>query len=170
METEEQPPAEQPSKTQRKKEMHALQELGARLTEFSKAQLEKLPLPDKLRNAIHEFQRLPNSHGAKRRQLQYIGRLMRDFELEEIERQVDQIVRPPQERIGENNSFDTYCEQVLSDGDEAINSLLEKHHQLERQILRKHYLDFRKAMRSNNETASEAARNKLRMYLQEELS
>ena len=169
MEFEDQSQEEQTSKTQRKKEMQALQEIGARLTKFSKAQLGKLPLPDKLRNAIHEYQRLPNSHGAKRRQLQYIGRLMRDFELDEIKKEIDKVIRPPQEAASDNRILETCCEQVLFGGDEAINTLVQEHQFLERQILRKFHLDFSKSKKENNEIACDATRARLKAYLKAEL-
>lgn len=68
-----------PSKTQVKKQMHDLQELGAELAALGKDQLKQLDLPEKLLDAIHEMHRI-SKFGAQRRQLQYIGRLMRDIE------------------------------------------------------------------------------------------
>lgn len=69
-----------PSKSQRKRDMTALQELGARLTALTPAALKLCALPENLLDAIHEFQVLPNSHGARKRQLQFIGKVMRDLD------------------------------------------------------------------------------------------
>jgi ribosome-associated protein len=69
----------QESKTQRKKEMLALQDLGEELTGLNPEQLESLRLPEELLQAIQEAQRL-TSFGARRRQLQYVGRLMREID------------------------------------------------------------------------------------------
>ena len=66
------------SKTQLKKEAMALRELGKDLTSFPTNDLDQLGLNPKLRVAIDDFKRLPNSHGARKRQLQYIGRLIRE--------------------------------------------------------------------------------------------
>ena len=74
---------ELPSKTKRKAEMIELQALGATLLELPVAQLERLGLPEALVAALREGQRL-SSHEAKRRQLQYIGRLMRGVDAEPI--------------------------------------------------------------------------------------
>lgn len=71
------------SKTRRKKEMHALQDLGKKLVELSGEQLEKVPLEADLRAAVVECRRL-TKHEAIRRQLQYIGRLMRQSDAEAI--------------------------------------------------------------------------------------
>lgn len=159
-----------PSKTRLKKEMHALQEIGTELTKFSEAQLSKLSLPDKLHNAIREFKRLPNSHGARRRQIQFIGRLMRDLELETIKGEIDELLNPSRIHAGAGQALDRQCDEILHIGDEAINTLLLQHEHLERQLLRKYHLDHRKARKTNDESACQAARNKLKTYLKAQLS
>jgi ribosome-associated protein len=70
---------DKPSKTQRKREMHELQELGARLVGLNSEQLAEVGLPEDLRDAI-EFARRTTKHEARRRQMQYIGRLMRSVD------------------------------------------------------------------------------------------
>lgn len=71
------------SKTKRKAEMLELQVLGATLLELSEARLATLGLPDALAAALRETQRVSSREG-KRRQLQYIGRLMRQVDAEPI--------------------------------------------------------------------------------------
>lgn len=68
-----------PSKTKIKQQMHELQDLGEELVALSKDQLAQLDIPDGLREAIREMSRI-NKFGAQRRQMQYIGKLMRDIE------------------------------------------------------------------------------------------
>ena len=75
---------DRPSKSQRKRDMIALQDLGAALVEVRRDKLATLELPDILRTAIHEAQRI-TSHEGKRRQMQYIGKLMRNVETGPIE-------------------------------------------------------------------------------------
>jgi ribosome-associated protein len=67
------------SKTQRKRESTALQELGAALTRLAPERLEELQLPERLRDAVLEATRI-TKFGALRRQLQYIGRLMHEVD------------------------------------------------------------------------------------------
>ncbi|OGA20916.1 MAG: hypothetical protein A3I02_00715 [Betaproteobacteria bacterium RIFCSPLOWO2_02_FULL_67_26] len=67
---------DRPSKTQRKKQVHALQDLGAELVELSAEQLAAIELPESLRDAVEAARRI-TARGARRRQLQYIGKLMR---------------------------------------------------------------------------------------------
>lgn len=68
-----------PSKTKVKQQMHDLQDLGAELVALGKDQLAQLDLPETLRDAIREMHRI-NKFGARSRQMQYIGKLMRGVE------------------------------------------------------------------------------------------
>lgn len=67
------------SKTRRKQEMHALQDLGEALLRLTPRQLAELDLPEALLEALHEAGRI-KSREALRRQMQYIGRLMRQLD------------------------------------------------------------------------------------------
>ena len=68
-----------PSKSQRKRDAHALQTLGIQLVALSAAQLARLDLPEPLHEAVLAAQRM-RSHGARTRHLQYIGKVMRQIE------------------------------------------------------------------------------------------
>jgi ribosome-associated protein len=72
------------SKSARKRQALRLQTLGRELAELKPQQLAGLPLPEKLAQSIRDYQRF-TSHEAKRRQLQFIGRLMRDFDTTELD-------------------------------------------------------------------------------------
>lgn len=75
------------SKTKRKQAMHALQDIGKELVKLPAGRLEKLALPDELRQAVEDCRRF-TKHEAIRRQLQYIGRLMRSVDEAPIARQL----------------------------------------------------------------------------------
>lgn len=79
---------ERVSKSELKREMERLQGIGNRLLELPAEKLREFPLEEILLQALLESQRL-KSHEAKRRQLQYIGRLMRDADVEAIEKALD---------------------------------------------------------------------------------
>ena len=70
---------ERPSKSQLKREMEALQALGQRLVEINDEQLASVELPERLREAVLEARRIRSREG-RRRQLQYIGKLMREVD------------------------------------------------------------------------------------------
>jgi ribosome-associated protein len=79
-----------PSKSQKKRDSLALQDLGGELVALSSVQLARVDMPDALRLAVREAQRI-NSNGAKRRQMQYIGRLMREADPAPIQAALDAI-------------------------------------------------------------------------------
>ena len=79
-----------PSKTRKKQAMHELQALGAALVALPDGSLASISLPDSLAQAIGEARRITSREG-KRRQLQYIGRLMRDLDPEPIRAGLDRI-------------------------------------------------------------------------------
>jgi len=70
---------ERPSKSQLKRDMEALQALGKRLVEINDEQLASVALPERLREAVLEARRIRSREG-RRRQLQYIGKLMREVD------------------------------------------------------------------------------------------
>lgn len=82
-------PAE-PSKTRRKREMAALQELGVELVGLSRERLAKIEMPERLRDAILDAQRLTR-HEARRRQLQFVGKLMREVDPAPLQAAIDEV-------------------------------------------------------------------------------
>ncbi len=72
-----------PSKTKQKEVMHELRDLGAELVELSISQLKRIDLPENLLAAVRDCQKI-TAHGARRRQMQYIGKLMRGVDDEPI--------------------------------------------------------------------------------------
>lgn len=76
------------SKTQVKREMEALQELGKKLLQLSKNQQQKVPMSETLREALAEADRIKQRE-ATRRHLQYIGKVMRTEDHEAIAKQVE---------------------------------------------------------------------------------
>jgi ribosome-associated protein len=78
---------ERPSKTQRKKASHELQDLGEALVALPDARLDGLAIPETLRDAVREHKRT-RTHEGRRRQMQYIGKLMRGADIEPIRQAV----------------------------------------------------------------------------------
>jgi ribosome-associated protein len=81
---------DRPSKSQVKRQMQALQALGEQLVALNGERLAKIDIPDELRDAVRDAQRF-TKHEARRRQLQYIGRLMRDVDAAPIQAALDEI-------------------------------------------------------------------------------
>src|SRR5687767_11447474 len=79
---------EGPSKSRRKADAHALQSLGAELVALNRQQLAQVALPELLRDAVEAAQRI-TAHEGRRRQLQYIGKLMRNVDPAPIRAKID---------------------------------------------------------------------------------
>ncbi len=79
---------EAPSKTQLKQQMLELQQLGHALAELPDERLRSIDLPERLRDAIVEFKRT-RSHEGRRRQMQYVGKLMRGVDPAPLRAAVD---------------------------------------------------------------------------------
>jgi len=77
------------SKTQRKAAMHALQDLGEMLVGLSAERLSSLSLPERLEDAVSQARRITGWE-ARRRQMQFIGRLMRDVDAEPIRAHIEE--------------------------------------------------------------------------------
>ncbi|MFC7629369.1 ribosome biogenesis factor YjgA [Paraburkholderia humisilvae] len=69
---------DRPSKSQLKRDMHALQALGVELIELPKDALKRMPMPEALGEAVDAARRITD-HEGKRRQVQYVGRVMRSL-------------------------------------------------------------------------------------------
>jgi len=123
-----------PSKTQRKQEMHALQALGQRLVALNAAQLASVELPEQLREAIAEAQRI-RSREARRRQLQYVGRLMREVDPEPIRAQLEVWDGRSREATAAHHRAERWREQLLAD-DAAFTEFARAHPRTDLQQLR----------------------------------
>ncbi|MFT4171178.1 MAG: ribosome biogenesis factor YjgA [Rhodocyclaceae bacterium] len=79
-----------PSKSQRKRDMDALQDLGAELVALPVDRFKKMDVPEALRDAILEMHRI-TKHEARRRQMQYIGKIMRGVDPAPLRAVLDEI-------------------------------------------------------------------------------
>lgn len=96
------------SKTKRKQMMENLQEIGENLVLLNDNQLKKISevIPENLLNAIYEAKRLiaQNARSGKKRQLQFIGKLMRKVDAEIIVAKLNQIQNNPNNNNNNNNN------------------------------------------------------------------
>ena len=111
-----------PSKTKIKKQMHELRDLGKELTELGKDQLAQLDIPENLRDAIREMKNI-NKFGAQRRQMQYIGKLMRDVDTAPILAKLDAWKGKSQHHIAYMHQLERWRDRLL-ESDAALTELL----------------------------------------------
>jgi ribosome-associated protein len=138
-----------PSKTQRKRDMHALQALGQRLVELNAAQLAAFALPDALREAIAAAQRL-RSREAHRRQLQYIGRLMREIDPAPIRARLEVSDGRSRAATAAHRRAERWRERLLAD-DAAFGDFAREHPRADLQRLRACVREARKERLADRE-------------------
>jgi len=136
-----QPPLDEydqrPSKTQRKKDSHALQVLGEQLVELGPERLKAFALPEDLAGAIRELHRI-HAHEGRRRQMQWIGKLMRNLDEAQIDRlraDFDAVTRQSREDTARLHALERWRERLLAD-DEALTAWIAEHPGCEVQTLR----------------------------------
>lgn len=130
------------SKSQRKREVEALQDLGGELVKLSRDQLKKMNLPERLHLEILEAQRI-TQHGATRRQLQLIGKIMRDVDPEPIREHLAVIRGESDVAKAEFHALERWRERLLAD-DAALTDWLARHPQADVQYLRQLIRNARK--------------------------
>jgi len=125
---------EKPSKTQRKRAMHELQALGRRLVELNSEQLAAVALPEDLREAVEQARRITR-HEARRRQLQYIGRLMRSVDPEAIREKLKAWDGVSAGETARLHRIERWRERLIED-DGALGALAGAHPGIDTQRLR----------------------------------
>ena len=122
------------SKTRRKQEMLELQALGAALVDLGESQLKQFSLEETLHQAVLEAKRI-RSHEARRRQLQYIGRLMRELDAEPIRARLAAIEGHSAQATARHRRLEAWRERLLAD-DGALTEFAAEHPQADIQALR----------------------------------
>lgn len=122
------------SKTKRKQEMTALQTLGAKLVELPESQLAEMPMDEKLRDAVLAAKRI-KSHEAKRRQMQYIGRLMRNVDPQPLRERMDAIDGHSARAGAQHRRLEGWRARLLAD-DEALTAFAAEHPDADLQAIR----------------------------------
>ncbi|GAB3630238.1 hypothetical protein PTE30175_03693 [Pandoraea terrae] len=130
-------PNEPPSKSQRKRDMLALQDLGEELVGLSKEGLARMPLPEKLADACKDCQRI-KAHEGRRRQMQYVGKVMRSLhetEVDAIRAALDIIKGVSKAETAKLHALERWRERLLAK-DEALTELLAQYPDLDAQHVR----------------------------------
>ena len=136
------------SKSQLKREMTALQDLGANLVKLSNKELARIPLPEELAEAI-KLARSINSNSGLRRQMQYIGRLMREIDADPILRAYTLLHDGKRESAEQFHHIEEWRDRLIAEGETALETFLADHPAAERQRLRQLLLNIKKEQEKN---------------------
>ncbi|WP_166264314.1 ribosome biogenesis factor YjgA [Marinobacter caseinilyticus] len=154
------------SKSQLKREMHALQDLGKHIMELRADQLIALPMSDRLRHAIEESQRI-RQREARRRHLQYLGKVIRlEENIDELLRAVEAVNAGSHEHTRRLHLAERWRDRFIAEGDTAVGEFLDYCPSAEVQHLRNL---VRNARRDAEKGTNTGHSTKLFRYLRERI-
>ncbi len=107
-------PFDPPSKSQKKRDMLGLQAIGEALVALNDATLKIFDLPEELSAAIREMRRT-RGHEGKRRQMQYIGRIMRQVDSASIAAKLEQVKQPAKREVARLHHAERWRERLMKD-------------------------------------------------------
>ncbi|GGY69405.1 ribosome biogenesis factor YjgA [Marinobacter zhanjiangensis] len=152
------------SKSQLKREMHALQDLGKRMMDLSDEQLTSLPMSETLKAAIVESRRI-RQHEARRRHLQYLGKVIRNEEdPEALRRAVEAFDAGSEEHTRRHHLAERWRDRLIAEGNTAVAGFIEHCPTTDVQHLRNLLRNAQKDVKSGNNTGQS---RKLFRYLRE---
>ncbi len=102
------------SKTRRKKQAHDVQALGVSLAKLSREQFGRIAMPEELREALVEARRFTR-HEAIRRQMQYVGKMMRDMDVGPIAEQLAALHAPSKRQTALFHVAERWRDEMLAD-------------------------------------------------------
>jgi ribosome-associated protein len=151
------------SKSQRKRDMDELKKLGMELLEFSDDALRQLQLPETLLEAIRTGQRI-TSNNARKRQMQYIGKLLKDIDAAPLQKAVNARNHQHDTHTREFHLLEELRDKLVLEGDSALPAVLALFPRTDRQHLRKL---IRQARKEQETRQSPRAARLLFRYLRE---
>lgn len=152
------------SKSERKRQMHALQDLGERLVALPAAELAKIPIDDeRLRDAVETARRI-TARGGLKRQLQFIGKLMRAIDPTPIANGLAALDHRATESAAAFHRIEHARDQLRTEGDRALGDILAIWPHAEMSLLRQWIRQHPKEVARGNERAHS---RKLFRYLAE---
>ena len=125
---------ERPSKSELKRQSHDLQALGEALIELPAAELDALPLPEKLRDAVLLARRI-TKHGGLYRQRQYIGKLMRQIDAEPIRAALADYHEAKRRQTLQFRRVELWRNQLVNEGEPAIDAFMREFPTAERDVI-----------------------------------
>ena len=152
------------SKSELKRDMQALQELGKNIVNLSDGQLATIPIDDDtLAEAIQTARRIKSREGL-RRQMQYIGKLLRKIDTEAMAAAYQKLLDGRKEDARQFHLLEQQRDQLIADGPAAVETVIDKHPHADRQQLRQLVMQANKEKKQNKPPA---AARKLFRYLKE---
>ncbi len=150
------------SKSQLKRESHAIQDLGKKLVALPAEQLARIPLDDQVLDAIHLAHRIQNKRSALKRHYQYLGKLLRARDIDPITAALGRLEQEGQQSIQRHHRAERWRDRIVDEGSDAIECLLAELPGADRQKLRQ-------LMRNHQQAKSDVKRTQHYRQLYQEI-
>tara|TARA_B100000700_G_C14869526_1_gene772708 strand:+ start:11 stop:613 length:603 start_codon:yes stop_codon:yes gene_type:complete len=151
-----------PSKSERKRQVEALQKLGTELVDLTDTQLNSIPMDDELRDAVLLARKIKNKHEGYRRQLQFIGKLMRQRDVAPIEQAMERLNSFHQQTVNKFHAVEQQRDLLLSGSEEALTDFFNRYPDADIQRVRQW---LRQASKQAEENKPPTAARQLFVYL-----
>jgi ribosome-associated protein len=155
------------SKTQLKQASEALKKLGLELVGLTKGERDKMPLDEELNQALELASKINRKKEGFRRQIQLVGKLLRQRDIAPIRLALDKLKNAHTHSVKIFHELEKTRDDLLINGDNGVQALLEVHPQLDRQRLRQL---IRTAAKEQKENKPPAASREIFKYLKSELA
>ena len=159
-------PSEEVSRSQKKREAHEIRNLARRLIELNPARLAQVPLDEQLRSEIERARGI-RSNVARKRQLQYVAKLMRRDDITVIDETLESFDGEARQMTARHHRSEAWRDCLLEKGDPAVGALLEKRRDADAQALRQLLRNAKREAEKNKPPASARALFKMLRELDE---
>jgi ribosome-associated protein len=133
------------SKSQLKRESHAIQDLGKRLVALPAEHLARIPLDETVLEAIALAHRIQNKRSALKRHYQFLGKLLRARDTEAIAAALAEIDSENQRSIQVHHRAERWRDRIIEQGNDAIEALVAEVEAADRQKLRQLWRNHQQA-------------------------
>jgi ribosome-associated protein len=124
------------SKTEIKREMHKLQDFAQSIIEMSKHQRSRLPLSEDLKDAMIVADKIANKHEALRRHIRHVAKILLETDLDPINHAIEVMANKHQQETAKFVYLENLRDNLIDNGNEAIEAALTEFPSMERQKLR----------------------------------
>ena len=137
------------SKTELKKDSKNIQQFGKKISELTINNIEAFKFPLNIYEAVIDLKNL-KSNSAKKRQVQYLGKLLREIDLTDALIVMKQLEVSSQKEIQRNHIIEAWRDKLLINND-SITEFIDKYPQIDRQTLRQTISNTQKEKKDNRE-------------------
>jgi len=123
-----------PNKTQIKKEIRVLNDLGKELIQMTESELSKIPLSDTMGRALADARRF--SRGPLQRQLRLIAKLMQNEDLPAIQMELQRLRQPSKQQTAEFHQIEQWRDRLIADDENLLTDLIDQFENIDRQRIR----------------------------------